>query len=850
MKYSLSLVVFVLFVQFTFSQSLLTEQKAKTYLEERGELVFTFTANSLKQVQELASIVSFDHDQDRNTPLTIKAYANKNTFNRFLSYNLPYSVKEDDNIIGERLMSNKIRRKRIINNTGKSTLAPLSFPLTAYPTYQDYADQMALFAANNPNICELVDIGGTTEGDKRLLFIKLSDNVSTQEQEPRLMYTSSIHGNEIAGYPMMLDLIDYLITAYNDKRHADHSRVKNLLDNSEVWINPSANPDGTYFNSADNTSVAQARRTNANGIDLNRNYPDNVAGAHANNHTAYELETQHFMNFAASKHFVLSSNLHGGTELVNYPFDNATISQYAHPDGNWFEFVSVEYATNAQNDSDALGHTTYMIDDEDSHIFPSPGVTHGAEWYQVYGGRQDYMNFYHQCKEITLELSDIKTPPANQLEDLWLYNKEALMDYLVQGTYGFRGVVKDADTGAPIDAKISIVEHDNYGSHTVTELTHGDYYRPIKAGTYDILFEADCYQSFTLTNQTIADYETVILGDVLLTSAASTIPTNLTVSGINSNSVNVSWDSFASTFDLRYREIGASNWVEVNNITTLPHNLTSLTASTDYEIQVRNRCVSNLSEYTTSVNFKTLSFTYCSSQGNYLGDNDEFISNVNIKEIDNSSGDNKYTDNTSAFTASVTLNENVNITVTPTWGGNPFSEGYSVWIDYNQNGLFTDAGEQVWIHPVTKDTSVSGDFTIPANAILGTTRMRVSMQFNQVPTNPCGDFRFGEVEDYSINITDESLSVAKEFNKDDVKVSPNPFKDNLNITVPSNLSNNNFNFVLTDINGRIIFNKTLSSNNNQITIPANVYKLDLGTYIMIVTDKKSGASITKKLIKN
>ena len=106
--------------------------------------------------------------------------------------------------------------------------------------------------------------------------------------------------------------------AYNNTGHADHARVKNLIDNSEVWINPSANPDGTYYNDPTNTSVANARRANDNSIDLNRNYPDNIIGPHANGHTAYELETQHFMSFEDTYKFVLSANFHGGTEVVNY----------------------------------------------------------------------------------------------------------------------------------------------------------------------------------------------------------------------------------------------------------------------------------------------------------------------------------------------------------------------------------------------------------------------------------------------------------------------------------------------------------------------------------------------------
>ena len=285
------------------------------------------------------------------------------------------------------------------------------------------------FETNYPTLVDFFSIGTTTKNDgKEILFVKISDNVNTDEVEPKILFTSSMHGDEIAGYPMMLSLIDYILTVYNDTGHADHARIKNLVENTELWINPNANPDGTYYGSPSNTSVTGARRANHNGWDLNRNYPDNVAGPHPDGNPNYELETQYFMTLASNNNFVLSANFHGGIELVNYPFDNAYVSEYTHADGNWFEFTGVEYATHAQNDSDALGDFTYMTVDYDSNIYPSPGVTHGAEWYRVYGGRQDYMNFYEQCREITIELSDTKILPEAQIVNYWLYNRDALLD--------------------------------------------------------------------------------------------------------------------------------------------------------------------------------------------------------------------------------------------------------------------------------------------------------------------------------------------------------------------------------------------------------------------------------------
>ena len=618
---------FLLSINFCHSQ-ITTAEKAEKILKERNELVFTFKANSMAVVKQLSRIVSFDHGQNPYTPLTINAIANKKQFERFLDFNLQYTIDDSKNSPKEVLMTNSIEYRN-----GLTSRAPtvLTFPLTAYPTYQDYADQMAEFASDNPTICQLVDIGGTTEGvgggDKRLLFMKLSDNVSTDEQEPKMMYTSSMHGDEIAGYPLMLDLINYFITAYNDTGHSDHSRIKDLIDNSEIWINPSANPDGTYYNNPTNTSVASARRYNDNNWDLNRNYPDNIAGPYPDTgQTGYELETQHFMTLADTYHFVLSANFHGGTEVVNYPWDNTPTR---HADDTWFFDISKEYAVNCQDDELLFNGTTNYMD----AVYPNnawPGVTNGSDWYTVFGGRQDYMNYYKQCKETTIELSNTKTPLASQLGDLWDWNREALIEYLIQGTYGFTGIIKDATTDLPLVAKVTLVGHDNTNSHTVSDAAFGAYYRPVEAGTYDILFEADCYQSFTLTNQTISNYKTkVVLPEVLLTPIAGSAPSNLASSNVSATTATVSWDPITgASYDYRYRVASSPTWTTINTSNS-SENLTSLTQSTQYEVQIRSTCNSNTSSYSTSIFFTTTAPPPCT--GNLINSfpyNEDFDSGI------------------------------------------------------------------------------------------------------------------------------------------------------------------------------------------------------------------------------
>lgn len=561
---------------------------AQEYLATKGEVIFNFEINNVSELSVITKELAIVHYD--NESKIVKVMANQQQFTTFLQKEITFTVLPEDNVIGYRTMTSDLAVKAT------------TFPLTAYPTYADYELIMNEFATQNPSLCSLENIGSTTEGDKSLLFIKLSDNVSQNEQEPRVMYTSSMHGDEIAGYPMMLDLINFLIEAYTDISHPRHLEIKELLDNNEVWINPLANPDGTFNNSPDNSSVAFATRGNANNVDLNRNYPDPDDGDNPDGN-AYQVETLAFMDFTASKHFVLSANFHGGIELINYPWDTYA---GAHPDEDYFIHVSEEYRDLCQENSptgyfDALNN----------------GITNGYDWYEVQGGRQDYQIYFEKGREVTVELSNNKTPSASLLDDYWNYNQEALLAFLKQVNYGFRGVVTDAITNEGIDAKITVVGRENFETWTPTELPEGDYYRPIKAGTYDLLYEAECYESVLVTNISIDDYATVIQ-NVQLTPIASTPPDGIAVSDIQSTTAILNWDSNgATTYDVRYRPVNTSDW-NIVNVDSASIILNTLLSATEYEVQVRGNCSNDISSpYSPSVTFVTLETGTCSAIANF-----------------------------------------------------------------------------------------------------------------------------------------------------------------------------------------------------------------------------------------
>jgi hypothetical protein len=357
-----------------------------------------------------------------------------------------------------------------------------------YPTYQQYLDYMAGFAGSHPDICRLDTVGTSIQG-RLILTLRISQNISVEEAEPQFLYTSSLHGDEVTGYILMMHLIDYLLANYGTD-----PTVTNLINTTEICINPLANPDGTYRGG--NNSVYGAVRYNANNIDLNRNFRDPKLGDHPDGNP-WQPETIAWMDYADNNHFNMSANFHGGAEVFNYPWD--TWPRLA-ADDNWWQLVGREWADTVHQHSPS-GYFTFM----------NNGITNGYAWYEINGGRQDYMNYWHNCREVTVEISDIKILPVNQLLSYWDYNYRSFLNFIKESHYGFNGLVTDTVTDLPVAAKVFIQGHDKDFSEVYSRGTTGFYARPIYEGQYNVTFSAPGYYTKTIKNVSVSNWATTIL---------------------------------------------------------------------------------------------------------------------------------------------------------------------------------------------------------------------------------------------------------------------------------------------------------------------------------------------------
>lgn len=453
------------------AQKPVSEVDTRQVFGERGEIYFRLE-DAAGEAEKLTKIVSIDHiiDGDIYAYASVKEFNNLKANYHYNFYNLPKP--------GE--LSNPP-----ISDSPREVL-----DWNYYPSYGAYLQIMQDFATNFPDICDIDTIGTSIE-NRLIIVARISDNVGVEEDEPEFLYTSSIHGDETTGYILTLHLIDYLLLNYGIDE-----RVTNMVNNMDIWINPLANPDGTY--AGGDNSVNGATRYNANYIDLNRNYPDPdpYDGPHPDGEE-WQAETVAFMNFAENRNFVMSANFHGGAEVVNYPWD--TWSKLTADDA-WWRFVSREYADTVH----ANAPTGYFTDLQN-------GITNGYAWYTITGGRQDYMNYFQQCREVTLEISAIKLLPVNQLLNYWNYNYRSLLNYMEQAQYGVRGIISDTITGEPLKAQILISGHDVDSSMVFSSLPIGNYHRLISSGTYNITFFAEGYLPKTVKNVVVNNKETTTL---------------------------------------------------------------------------------------------------------------------------------------------------------------------------------------------------------------------------------------------------------------------------------------------------------------------------------------------------
>ena len=711
-------------------------KKARSHIKERQEVRFAFDIKNKSELQELSNMISIDRVDGNH----VTAYANQAEFEKFAKLGKSIEV-----------LPAAGKMQQVINMA--TSVADMA-KWDKYPTYETYVAMMQKFAADHPKLCKLEKVGTSVEG-RDLLAVKISDNVENEEAEPEFFYGATIHGDETVGYVLSLRYINYLLSNYEKD-----PKVKKLVDNIEIYIAPNMNPDGVY--KGGNNTVKDATRGNQNGVNLNVNYPN------PEKNPKQEKETEAMVNFHKMHSFVMAATLHSGYELINYPWDTWKSDKKKHADHDWWAKISRDYA----NSVHAVGPQDYFKGEDN-------GVTHGGDWYVVYGSKQDYANYYNYCREVTLELSNEKLLDSDKLNDHWNYNKDALSGYLEEVLYGISGTIKN-ESGTSVKGKITIASHDKDNSYAMSDPDHGNYHRPIQPGTYQVTYSADGYKSQTHTVE-VKDYKTTVVKDVTLVKDGNTGNT-VDISGmIKDNATNDMIQGATITlvgstiqpaqsdaqgkYAIKEVEEGTYTFkithpdyatVEVSKAvsatgTTFDFGMdkstgTTIAAPTDLK-------ASNASSTTIKLTWKDNSDNETGFAIERKSGNDDFTKIATVGK-----------DETMYEDKDISANTEYSYKVKAI-GGSSNKEYWKIWIDLNNDKDFDDKDELVFDAGSASSTAVQGKINIPASVTNLTTRMRISMKNESAP-DPCESFDAGEVEDYTVTINRSSILNSKTIEND------------------------------------------------------------------------------------
>jgi carboxypeptidase T len=252
---------------------------------------------------------------------------------------------------------------------------------------------MSVMVASYPSICQKMSIGKTSEG-RDIWLMKVSDNVATDEaNEPEVLYMGLQHAREAIGGSSMIFFLEYLCENY-----ATDTRIKNLVDNREIYIIPCFNPDGWEYNRTTTGAGGQWRKNRSKidsskqgqsytyqyGVDLNRNWgvdwsncsapisgPSSSCGsgsAVTSDDTYWgssafsEKETQAVRTFAKAHHLVAGFDQHSYGPYYSLPFGRKElhVGQMSVKGQNFYTAVPALMGTyngmRAADSYDALGY--------------------------------------------------------------------------------------------------------------------------------------------------------------------------------------------------------------------------------------------------------------------------------------------------------------------------------------------------------------------------------------------------------------------------------------------------------------------------------------------------------------
>jgi len=418
--------------------------------------------------------------------------------------------------------------------------------LEGYRTYNDMLSELEQLEIDYPDLCKLYDIGDSRgkeysdAGNQNyddyyhdIWALKLSDNVTIEEDEPGVIYLGEHHGRETISLEMNMAIIYYLIDNYGEDPDITYN-----VNNTEIWFIPLVNPNGHKIvtdedhifwrkNIRDNDengyiTPATAYDNSPDGVDPNRNYgfqwgyvgtSSNCSRWNYNGPYAWsEPENQAVKELLDAHDFVAGITYHSYGEFICSPLGYS--KSIITPD-----HVALEELMDGM--ASLTGYTAYA----------------GIQLSPIMGLLEDYAYGTNGTFLYTIELATVWIPAANQVESICEQNIDAallLLDRVNHST--LTGHITDADNGEPIQAEVFIEGIDDIGvyraPYTSNEM-YGTYYRLLTDGDYNVTFSAYGYSSQSFNNINIHGSGITLLDVSLVPETAQFEVTGFVTDAVN-----------------------------------------------------------------------------------------------------------------------------------------------------------------------------------------------------------------------------------------------------------------------------------------------------------------------------
>jgi len=253
--------------------------------------------------------------------------------------------------------------------------------------------------------------------------------------------------------------------------------------------------------------------------------------------------------------------------------------------------------------------------------------------------------------------------------------------------------------------------------------------------------------------------------------------------------INVEWspDFAIESYHVNYRLTGEIDWIFAGVTSTGDFNIIGLEPCAFYDVQVISSCAADSTEGTLStVRTKgcgiCIDSEYCPAMAE--NSSEEHIAEIAIGAYSNVSGNNGGYELFENNDLSLEVAGTYAVNLVPGFSGTAYTEYFTLWLDANQDGNFEE-NEVLIESPAGSSQPLEGEITIPGDALLGNTRLRISMKYvgGNIPDDvlPCEVFEWGETEDYCLEITASTVGTNDRENSSVVRIFPNPTNGNVNL---------------------------------------------------------------------